>query len=781
MIKQPEIIGSIASHADVEAQIKDSTEMEKKVSKILKLIKSKDRPKKGGASKDSKKSELIGLVEDFHEQYQLLYGLYDHFRVTSVKKARGRKGKEISTSSTSSSDSDYYSSEDIDIINSNLENERKKAANKVKKDFETANFAMAELNHKVASTSEDVEALKSEYTAALRKIKELETINQHLGNEAEEREKELSAFGKELEGQSPPGLKSELKSLHCEKKNLEAQVESKTAEAKQLGEKNAELTAKILELELIKKEKSEISAMLKKTEDNENNLTYENEALVAEVSNLKLELDSLRAQKCELEEHIGSKRTEVVQDNGLAHKVSALQQELHSLHRQKNELSAQLERKTKDIFENLIQVETLEEDPARNTVAEEKILEEKDGIPKVGQDLELDVDSPHNLKNELEQQLRSKVHEIDQLRKEKEKLHDRIFELEEMLTDRGKEFFSLQKQSECKENEASTQIMTLTAQVNNLKQEMGSLQALKSELEMQNERLIQDFSQSQTLMENENTKLTSKIADQQNILKEREDTIKKLTEDYKQVKRLLVESKSRLQFAERKMEELAEEFRKKMEDHIRLLYQRIVVAEQIHTENKLNYRKAKERLEQENKLLEEKIAAYEPELYKMWDILKPGNNALTTLDLVFRRFHHDNGSILERISRISNEIQSAKNWVAGTNNEMKRLKHNMDGLTSQLDGKEEQELMLREKVWNLEAKLGKEGGEKLVKESSQLERKVRELESKIKEQDEKLLGIGEEKREAIRQLCILIDYHRNRCDYLKEVISKMNVRCRRAT
>ena len=57
----------------------------------------------------------------------------------------------------------------------------------------------------------------------------------------------------------------------------------------------------------------------------------------------------------------------------------------------------------------------------------------------------------------------------------------------------------------------------------------------------------------------------------------------------------------------------------------------------------------------------------------------------------------------------------------------------------------------------------------------QLEKKVEVLETMMKEMDEGILGLGEEKREAIRQLCVWIEYHRSRYDYLKEVLSKKRV------
>ena len=54
-----------------------------------------------------------------------------------------------------------------------------------------------------------------------------------------------------------------------------------------------------------------------------------------------------------------------------------------------------------------------------------------------------------------------------------------------------------------------------------------------------------------------------------------------------------------------------------------------------------------------------------------------------------------------------------------------------------------------------------------------LEEKMGELEKTMSEKKEGILALGEEKREAIRQLCIWIDYHRSRCEDLKEMLSKV--------
>uniref|UniRef100_A0A3Q7Y4F0 COP1-interactive protein 1-like n=1 Tax=Cicer arietinum TaxID=3827 RepID=A0A3Q7Y4F0_CICAR len=84
----------------------------------------------------------------------------------------------------------------------------------------------------------------------------------------------------------------------------------------------------------------------------------------------------------------------------------------------------------------------------------------------------------------------------------------------------------------------------------------------------------------------------------------------------------------------------------------------------------------------------------------------------------------------------------------------------------------------KEKVWKLEADVSKEGGEKmnLMKTVTQFERKIGKLEKKVKEKDEELVSLGEKKREAIRQLCFLVEFHRDRCLYLRDLMLKMNVR-----
>ena len=681
------------------------------MTRILKLVKNEDEWRKDGITKDPKKeSELIGLIENLYRRYKSLHAMYDHL------------GRDLNTGvhdieemknfpwSPSTSDSEYYSSEETD------------------------------------SNKEDLRV------------------------EADQRERELLAIVKEHEVHGNQAS-VRIKELERQKSDTEVQIQSKATEAKQLKEKNIGLHARILELGFLLKDKgNEVAGLLEKLKDCENYSSLKVADLMAQTSNLKLEANSLRAQNGEMEERMVRERNEALaQVNCFMDKVNVMQLELESLHKQKTEAERQMERKTREISKHLIHIETLKEELDKKTLVEHRMVEEKEGFLLQIKDLELEVHSLRYKNNEMEEQIRNQIHETDQLREEKEGLYARNLELESASTEKG--------------HEASNQFMTLTAQINNLQEDLDSLQTKKSQLELQIEREKQESRQRLIHVESENIELKRKIEDEKRMLGDQKSTIDKISVEYKQAKCWSQKNQSSLQLVERKMEELAKKFHNNFEDNIRLLYQRILVIDQLHTENKDNYRMTKERYEEEIRVLENKAAPHETEFTKMRAIVEAANNALSISDLVVSKFEMDHTNVLNRINKMSNEIHHAKKWVTGKNNEIKALKANADCLVSRLDDKVEQEFLLREKVWNLEAKVNKEVEEKLnlVKTISQLEKKVGKLEKSNEEKDEELLSLGEEKREAIRQLCVLIDYQYSRYDHLKHMMSKMTARGRTRT
>ncbi|KAJ8764844.1 hypothetical protein K2173_010309 [Erythroxylum novogranatense] len=782
---------SKTSSQDFENLKANKQEIEHKVAKILKLIKNNGQDKKGKIPEDSyKKAELVQLVEDFHEQYQSLLAQYDHLKREIGKRASGRKAKE-SPSSSSSSDLDYYSSEDIDNVLS--VNEQNDGVSNSKEELEAMNLQAEGIKHKLPTTihgrpplHEKQEAM-SPRKAQKKKADErkgehsaLVKVHGAVGTQA-------SAQIKELEGKLTV-MKIEMESLYSQRKELEAQIEDKATEAKQLREKNEQLNAK---LELVSKEKHEAARMLQNLEDKDKNMTSRIESLMEQVSKLQMEVDCLRAQKGKTER--GKRIDGSGQVKNLKDRINGMQQELDSLRGKKTDLELQLEMKTKEVGESQILINMLKDEIAEKVAFEQGLLREKEGFLAQVEDLH----SAENQKRKLEELLRNKSLETDQLRDENKGLYARMSELEGTIADRCEALATLQKKHRDTQNKASSEIAALKSKVSNLEKEIESLVTERSELEMQYERTKLDSAENQMQVETKITNLNSKIEDQQKVMREQEDTIKKFAEEHRLVKHHSLDSPKswspestqvnrpvdlpRLNhhILQRKVEELAESFQMKMENHIRLLSRRIVVAEKIHYETKDGYKKIKDKLEQENKELQEKSATFEAQVRKVKDVLlQSENNAFTVLDTLQRKLEDYNANILSRISRTSNELQFAKNWITGTRNEIEQLKQNAENLTVELHDKRKKELMLTEKMLKLEAKLRKDGKSTVV---SEFERKVKNLEGQLKEKDEILMGLCQEKREAIRQLCMLIDYHCSRYDHLKQAISEMTSRTRRTT
>ncbi|XWS50060.1 hypothetical protein CRYUN_Cryun12cG0055800 [Craigia yunnanensis] len=435
------------------------TDVEKKVERILKLIQRRNRAKK--------EPEIIGLVEDFHKQYQPLYAQYDNLKRESGKKALDVKGNESCSYDASSLDSEYYSSDDIEIntniaFNNNRSFQRRMAQN-IQEELERAYVKVADLNHQLASKTEEKEALASDHQAALSKTQEIETINRDLRKEVDEKENRFSAPGKVHNGQ-------------------------------------------VTELE---------------------------EQLIG----LKTELESQHHQERDLEDQL----------DGIGFPM-----------RQKTESEILLERKSKEISQYLIQVKTLKEELARKSVVERIMVEEKEGLQVLVMELESQVDALRKQRNKSENEERSNIRDINQLREEKAHLNARILELEALFRERGLELSAIQDSESKtikKTIKKTAQIMTLNSEVELLQQKLDSVKMEKSQLEL-------------------------RIADQQRITKGREEsTNNSMESNSKLARRLSLGTNLNFHVLERKMEDLAQEFRKKVEDNIRLLYQRITVAE----------------------------------------------------------------------------------------------------------------------------------------------------------------------------------------------------------
>ncbi|XP_047320264.1 COP1-interactive protein 1-like [Impatiens glandulifera] len=200
--------------------------------------------------------------------------------------------------------------------------------------------------------------------------------------------------------------------------------------------------------------------------------------------------------------------------------------------------------------------------------------------------------------------------------------------------------------------------------------------------------------------------IISKIEKENRItVSHQNNIIKKLSDENKEVKQL----------AEKRINEIAGELRKNLEDQIRMMSRRIKVAEQLHIENKEVYMKTRDKYSKEK-----------TNMIIIEDMMKE----LNKVGVKFEKFSDD---IMKRVLTFSCWAVFAKEWARKKGMEEKE---------------HEEEIM-------------------------ELRLKVKEMEKVVNEKEEEIAMIGEEKKEAIRQLCVWIDYHRNnRRGYLKEIVSR---------
>ncbi|CAJ2676479.1 unnamed protein product [Trifolium pratense] len=742
-------IDSLIDPENAEELQRTKTDIETYIKKIQNLIKNENQNKKDGNTRRSRKeAELMGLTEDLYKQYQSLFAQYDYV----IGKVVSHKKNKKSSVSSADSEEEFFSSEEVDGSNRrrSSEKEQKYVSDTVKQEPDRGD------NRDGKDLNQNIDAAESE-----RKL---------------------------------TSLMEEMKSLSNDKMDLQLQIESQANEVKQLSIKNTELHNHVMELESLLKEKQDVVSKLEAKLDNSEEQSKSNIGkLMAQVNELVLETKTLRTEKDEMEEKIKCDKKETSNEReDLMKKLKVMQEKLDSQEKLNKELETKMEGKGEEISQFLIQIENLKANLAETKSTEQTMMEEKADLLARLNDMELELEIQRNQTKKLEEQLRDTNYEIKQMTNENKSLQDRNDELKAAMTQRGEDISSFLMENNSDENGASMEIMALKAEVNEMRLDLDNLNEHKTKLEIQNERNQKEYAESLAKMENLNTKLTTQIADQAKTIKDQLLTIDRIKAEQKET--MITSSKFRLsqRVAERKMEELAEKVKRKMEDNIRLLHQRIHVAEQLNNENKNSCKLIMLRYEQENKILGEKVVFYENELESLKGAATASEvthspvidlkgfefeAALNGLDAAVAKVEEHRECVVKNVSKMLYEVQFAKDWIKNMNVEMKQLKDNVDCLTTLLNQKEEQGLLLRDKVWNLEATVSKEGGEKLnlTNAVNQLEKKVAKLEKNLKEKDEDLDSLGEKKREAIRQLCLVVEFHRDRCNYLMKLVTNMRV------
>nr|GEX78607.1 COP1-interactive protein 1-like [Tanacetum cinerariifolium] len=356
-----------------------------------------------------------------------------------------------------------------------------------------------------------------------------------------------------------------------------------------------------------------------------------------------------------------------------------------------------------------------------------------------------------------------------------------------LLNNKEKELESLRNHNKESEMELEMNEEGLVKEINSLQQTVKDLEAKISTIseevrlsKYENETQRETISQLEEKLQEKQDQISTLESKTEGVKRDLSNKIKSLEHKFKSLeidKRELEEkndvlaatleqrdmlvskinhdAKSSFRTTVKKMGEMVDEFRKKSEDSIRLLSRRIRVAEQLHNETREWHKKTQEKHEQDKK--DNELAFRSIKI-----ITSMVSDALSASETLGLRFTECCEDFTNRVSKVSCEINFVKDWSKIKNGNMAKLKDEFDALIVQLDVKEEEILGSRQKVLKLENKL-------------------RDLEKIVKENDEALIVLKEEKREAIRQLCVWIDYHRSQSDSLRKAFCNLVAKNRRPT
>ncbi|CAI9772075.1 unnamed protein product [Fraxinus pennsylvanica] len=722
------------SHVDPEKDEGTKSEIEGKFQKILNILKTED-------DKDGKE-KLKDMIKDFYNQYCSLFDRYDHLTEALRRRWHAKQGKYSSSSSSDSGSDDSPKKNGTKF--GKFENDFNNGTGNTKQELEIAYSLIRENEAVIYSTGEEE-----------RNAEDLRTNIQQLRHLNEALQLELEAKGGVFST-----LKGQLESAEKEVAKL-SQIQRATEE------ENNSLSSQILLLE--------------------DEIKQSQKTRVQETSELLVQIETIKE---ELMNKISEQQKTLEEKEKFAVLVKDLELKINFLSNLKGELEEQLRTKSQDTIQ---------------------LHEEKE---------KLKVQN-----SELGEQASNIQDEENKLREEKAVQQRKISELQKLLTKGEDELIALQKKLYNVQNEATFQITALSEEVTHLLEEKEHLWSEKSLLEVQIERSKQESMEIVARLEYQNTELQNKIRDQDEKLKNQEDAFVKLSEEHKKLEVQFQNSEENPKTTERKIEEIKEQFQKdidRLEENIedlkrnlemkgdevstlienlrnnevklRLTSQKLRITEQLLAEKEDSHRSKEEKFQEEQKLLVERVATMtgtietyrKAQLNTAKEISEKVNDTLTGIDSFSVKFEECYGHLESRICKVMNELDIATNWIRESNGETDHLKMEIANFIQQLKDKKEQELVLRAKVGELETTVLKGANEKdiLAKIVKQGEEKMTELDKMIKERDEKLgdletemnkkdlgfLTLAEEKREAIKQLCILIDYHRNRCD---DLISKL--------
>lgn len=653
----------------------------------------------------------------------------------------------------------------------------------------------------------------------------------------EQKRGEISTFQKKLEdaqndasGQNRAltsqisELQLELDLLRTQKSELEDQIVRKTSEASeiqnQMDKLKVEFTSKISEQQKMLSEREncfgELNDNYKQLEDQfhatceklqitENKIKEmgeENQLKILHVNDLQLELDLLRTQKSELECQIERKNNEAIgtqiEMEKLNHQVTAKISDCQRILKEKegsfDELHAnykKLENQFQELFEKF-------------QLAEEKIKEMAEKVQqKEAQvnDHQLELDTMRSQKSTLEGHITRKTIEASETLLQMEKLNH---ELTSKISD-------LQRTVENQEHnfdELHTKYTLLYDQFQGSCEKLHIEEKRHEEIGDEHKKIVESKDETirkMQMVSDENKKeietageeivklraIVCKLEENCIELRENFDLVQGEKAEMSKEKEDLLQSKDERIGMLQKTEAEQKEAIARLEVQLRLSNRKLQITETEFKEKEENYLKMHQNLQEEYKLLEvhtmrssEKTGLLEKELSEIKEVaefaMKNLDSGLCEVELMAHKFEEKHNNFITRLSNWSKDLQIMKNWAAAIINEKKELKEEMCNVTGRLEENKVLTMMLSEKLRVLKMQVRERDEEKaeLLERVLDFDNKMGKLEKSVKEKEAKIMDREEEKREAIRQLCLWIEYHRENQNHLRQLLLAMRERNR---
>nr|KAJ0219106.1 hypothetical protein LSAT_V11C300105510 [Lactuca sativa] len=676
---------------------------------------------------------------------------------------------------------------ELDLLRSGNDEDRKKLLYEKEKEVESLRIqnqaSEMELKGKIVQSMERVKNMQMELDSLRHQNKKLLHQNekgvQSLRIQKQETEMEIKEKSEKVVDEFENILKGKIVRSVDRLQNMQMGVESLRSQnvdvRKKLYEKEKEVESlsirnKESESELKKKSKEaadslevveKLSERLQQTTFNQEDLkqqvndssvmiariNVENEKQQTTISQLNDENEKQQATISQLKNENEKHKTRIAQLNNENEKQKYTISQLNSQHEKQKATISQLDNENEKQKTTILQLNDQDE-KQKATISQlsDENEKQKTTISQLNTQHEKQKATISQLTNENEKQKATILHSNDQLEKQKAAISQLMDEHEKQKAtnsqlngDSEKQKATISRLNGENEKQKST--------ISQLEKKLQAKETQISNLETKSEGVKKELSNKLKTLEH---KFRSMEMDKKELEVKNDVLAVTLEQKDMQADKLNDEVKSSFRAAVKKMGDMMTEFRKCSEDNILILSRRIRVAEQLQNETREWCKKTKDKYEQDKMDSDTNVRTIKV-------LMTMVNETLKVTEALGLRFVECCETFMNRVSKVSCEINSAKDWVRRKNVAMVQLKEDLDAVVVELDGKEEEVLRSRQKVLKLDTKL-------------------RDLEKTVKENHETIIVLKEEKREAIRHLCVWTDYHRSRADFLTKSLSDLLAR-----